>query len=79
VHQIGPVETLKVARQLFPESLPRRVILVLVETAGADEEVQEAACRQVVDVLDNQIERWRTGMKDRDAKGVNAARPTGAC
>jgi hydrogenase maturation protease len=37
LHQIGPLEALQVAAELYPERMPRRVILLLVETEGLDE------------------------------------------
>lgn len=52
VHQIGPIETLQVAKHLYPETLPRRTLLVLVETRDTDEATQEHACRRVVELLD---------------------------
>lgn len=55
VHQIGPVEALCVAKHLFPEKMPRRVLLVLVDTTDIDTEQEEEACRQVVTILDSEI------------------------
>jgi len=34
--------------------------LILVETQGIDDATEEAACRQVVTILDREIERWRS-------------------
>lgn len=34
LHQIGPDEVLRVAEALFPETLPLKVLVVLVETGG---------------------------------------------
>jgi hydrogenase maturation protease len=58
VHQIGPVEALIVARHLFPEKLPRRVLLVLVETEGLGEEGEQAACEKVISIIDREVEQW---------------------
>lgn len=44
VHQIGPVETLVVAKHLYPERMPRMIRLVLVETSGIDLKTEEIAC-----------------------------------
>lgn len=57
VHQIGPLEALAVASHLQPDALPKRTLLVLVETAGLSEENEEAACERVVKVLDREIGR----------------------
>jgi len=55
VHQIDPFETLEVARLLYPEKLPERVLLVLVETDNIDERGLEQACREVVEIVDREI------------------------
>lgn len=57
VHQIGPLETLAAARQLFPEQMPARIVLLLVETEGIDDEGLERACDEVVARLDRLIEQ----------------------
>jgi hydrogenase maturation protease len=57
VHQIGPVEALVVASHLEPQALPKRTLLILVETGGLSEEKEQAACEQVVEVLDREIGR----------------------
>lgn len=52
VHQLGPQAALQVAYHLYPERLPRRSLLLLVETGDTDEERREAACHEVVVRLD---------------------------
>jgi hydrogenase maturation protease len=59
VHQLGPLETLAVARQLTPEKLPRHVRLIAVETEGLNEAELELACGRVLAVLDKEIACWR--------------------
>ncbi|MFP4315915.1 MAG: hydrogenase maturation protease [Desulfovibrionales bacterium] len=59
VHQIGPLETLVVARHLYPERLPRRVLLVMVETEGMMESDLDSVCRRVIALLDREIFDWR--------------------
>lgn len=54
-HQIGPAEALTVGRHLYPELMPRRVLFVLVETGGLTDELEDAACEQVVRILDREI------------------------
>lgn len=55
VHQIGPIEALLVAKHLYPERLPKRVLLMLVETGGVDDKTAEDACHRVVDAVQRQI------------------------
>jgi len=61
VHQIGPLETLTIARRLYPELMPERVVLIGVETAGIDDLAEARACDEVVAILDREIGRWRRG------------------
>ncbi|HWR59727.1 MAG TPA: hydrogenase maturation protease [Thermodesulfovibrionales bacterium] len=58
VHQIGPLETLITGHHLYPDRMPKRILLVLVETEGIDEEGKEAAGRKVIDILDREIRLW---------------------
>lgn len=55
VHQIGPLEALLVAKHLYPERLPKRVLLMLVETGGVDDDTAEEACHRVVDAVQREI------------------------
>jgi hydrogenase maturation protease len=57
LHQIGPLETLLVAAHLYPEKMPERVQLVLVETEGLAESALEGLIGPVVSVIDREIER----------------------
>ena len=66
VHQIGPVEALVVASHLEPQVLPKRTLLILVETEGLSEEKEQAACEQVVEVLDREIGRLANGRATDD-------------
>ena len=56
IHQIGPLEALAVGRELEPENMPRRVVLVLVQTRDLDPEAEARACDAVIDVLDREVE-----------------------
>jgi hydrogenase maturation protease len=67
VHQIGPVEALVVASHLEPHVLPKRTLLILVETEGLSEENEQAACERVVEVLDREIGRLAIGRATDDA------------
>jgi hypothetical protein len=60
MHQLGPMEALAVARSLYPEKLPQRTVLVLVETEGLSGTELEKACGRVLTVLDRQMEGWRS-------------------
>jgi hydrogenase maturation protease len=55
VHQIGPLETLNFANKLFPEKMPKRILLITVETNGIDEKIEKLACQRVIDILDQEI------------------------
>lgn len=59
VHQIGPLETLAIAKHFYPRQMPRRVLLIMVETAGIDDETQQMACQQVVAILDREVAAWQ--------------------
>jgi len=59
VHQIGPLETLIIAARLYPEDMPKRVVLIGIETEGMDERMEEAACEEAIAILDREIESWR--------------------
>jgi hydrogenase maturation protease len=58
VHQVGPLEALMVAKNLFPSLMPHRILFILVETEGIDEHAEDAACRQVIVILDREIASW---------------------
>lgn len=62
-HQIGPLEVLAIARELYPERLPRRIALVQVETGGLEPEQEEAACGRAVAA----VERLLDGAPGRSA------------
>ncbi len=64
LHQIGPLETLSVARQLYPEKIPRRVVLILVETEGLTETDIDQACTRVLAAVDKEIKLWRSHASD---------------
>ncbi len=59
VHQIGPLETLTFAKRLFPERMPLRIRLILVETNGIDDKKEAIACQEVLAILDREIEAWQ--------------------
>lgn len=59
VHQLGPLEVLAVARRLFPETLPRRVRLILVESEGLTPDDEARACEAVLAQVDQEIAAWR--------------------
>ena len=57
VHQIGPIETLVVARHLWPELMPERTLLVMVETGDLDDHAEDELCERVVATLDRLLAR----------------------
>lgn len=56
IHQINPFETLAVAKQIYPDQVPDRILLVLVETGNINELELERACSEVMELLDREIE-----------------------
>jgi hydrogenase maturation protease len=58
-HQIGPVETLVVARELYPGRLPGRTVMVLVETAGLAAEAQAEARDRAAAAVIRTVRSWR--------------------
>lgn len=77
VHQIGPIEALVVASHLEPQSMPQRVLLILVETGGLTEIQERTACDQVVEVLDREIGRLAgdRATEDRALVGSKGRKP----
>lgn len=58
LHQIGPWETLLVARHFYPDTLPCRTLFITVETEGLGAEEESFACQQVISILDDKITAW---------------------
>ena len=58
LHQIGPLETLAIAARLYPENMPKRAVLIGIETGGIDDRIEEMACEEAVEILDREIESW---------------------
>ena len=71
LHQIGPMETLAVARHLFPENLPQRVLFILVETEGLDDEELNRSARQVVSIIDDEVKRYGENRLDLHEPKMN--------
>lgn len=55
IHQIGPLEALAVGERLYKENMPRRVLLIMVETRDIDAAAERKACREVVGILDREV------------------------
>jgi hydrogenase maturation protease len=73
VHQIGPIEALQVGRLLYPERMPRRSLLIAVDTDGLKDDGEEAACERAIQALDQEIEAWRAA-KTQPGKENNHAK-----
>lgn len=71
IHQIGPLETLTIAARLYPERMPKRAILIGIETEGMDDRTEEIACEEAVAILDGEIEGWR---RTREATALAGAK-----
>lgn len=72
LHQIGPLDALAVAREIYPERLPRQLYLVAIETGDLPEEEEAPARRRAVDAVLELLAAWRGA---RAASGPKA-RPT---
>lgn len=59
VHQIGPREALAVASRLYPGAMPERIRLVLIETGGLEESMEDDAVRRAAGAVMDEIERFR--------------------
>ncbi|MFW5936563.1 MAG: hydrogenase maturation protease [Desulfosalsimonas sp.] len=55
LHQIGPVETLMVAKYLYPHTLPKTISLILIETQGLNDADLEPVCQRGVSIIDRKI------------------------
>lgn len=62
-HQIGPLETLIIGRELYPERFPRQLLWVLLETGGLEREAEQPACHRVVREIESLINEWRAGRR----------------
>ena len=69
VHQIGPLEALRIGKHLYPERMPGRVLLILVETSEIDAATQETACVQAVSILDREIEAREPQLEKTGLRG----------
>lgn len=71
-HQIGPLEVLAIARELYPERLPRRIALVQVETGGLGPEQEEGACGRAVAAVERLLDETPPGFVAADAPSAAA-------
>lgn len=73
-HQIGPLEVLSIARELYPERLPQKVRIVEVCTEGlaAGEEAQ--ACRRAVAVIERELIAGRVAPRTGTGRASSASR-----
>lgn len=76
VHQIGPLETLAVGARLYPERMPRRILVLAVETAGLDDAGEASACERVIAIVDGEIRAWREAAQRRlvDPRAIGSTR-----
>lgn len=64
VHQLTPLETLTVAKRLDPRTMPKRLVLLLVETKNLEDDALDAVCERVLKLIDGELMSWR---QDRSA------------
>nr|VFK61458.1 MAG: hydrogenase maturation protease [Candidatus Kentron sp. TC] len=55
LHQIGPLDTLSLAKHLYAQNMPHRVLFIMVETRDIDAATEKKACREVLGILDREI------------------------
>ena len=78
-HQIGPAEVLLIARNLQPETMPERTVLLLAETGELDESQLDTACERVMAELDALIREARSAPAATQPRiGGGCARQQGA-
>lgn len=78
LHQIGPREALEIAREIAPQSLPVRVVWLLVETEGLDEDGAQRAHERAVAEICRLIESGaRLSGERREFQEVNDGRASG--
>jgi len=55
-HQVGPLDTLEVARKLFPERMPAEVYFILIETSAFDSAQERNTISKTIELFDILIE-----------------------
>jgi len=55
LHQIGPMETLRIVEKLYSEILPQRIIFILVETEGFTITQELDIYEKIILLIDQQI------------------------
>ncbi len=55
LHQIGPLETLKIAAQLFPEIMPKKILMVLIETTNLKESDEEEIGSKAINLIHKEV------------------------
>ncbi len=74
LHQIGPLETLAIARELYPERCPRRTRFVTIETGNLAPESEEEVCVRALAAIEREIEGARS--LGRAPAGTTATDPS---
>ena len=59
-HQIGPLESFALACLVTPDVVPKKNIFILIETEGLAQANEEQVCREVVAIIDREINDCRT-------------------
>lgn len=72
LHQIGPLETLAIARELYPELCPRRTRLVLIETGGLAPDSEAETCARALAAIEAEIAAARAAAPVPARAGTNA-------
>jgi hydrogenase maturation protease len=63
IHQISAMDALMIGQYLYPERMPRELLLITVNTNGLDEGGEDIACERAIQILDREIAAWRYARK----------------
>ena len=73
LHQIGPLETLAIARELYPERCPRRTRFVTIETGNLEPGHEEEVLARALSAIEREIAG--VGRRRTDPAGTNPPEP----
>jgi hydrogenase maturation protease len=60
IHQISAIEALLIGHFLYPERMPRRFLLIMVNTRGLESNEEDIACERAIQALDREIGAWHS-------------------
>jgi hydrogenase maturation protease len=54
-HQVGLIETLTIAKRLFPEKFPDHTVLILADTDAIELQAYDTVCDRIVDIVKEEL------------------------